>query len=524
MKQFALLAGLLGAFACSSGDPGAYLVVTVDARTAVHEVDDLRITLNAGSRSSSTNLDLGSNEFPVTFAVDATGRSGELGIEIVARDRDGGIVGSGSTAAMLEAGAAALLLDSVDFVVNTDFAGDQRPSFFAGEHGFQVAAMADGTWTTTYRERCDTPCNVYARRFDETGTAVESQVAAGSNAFAASSKLTTDFSTPATAASADTTVVVWNAESDLTPNTYLIACRAFDAAGAAKTEQVNVAADDFPNIVSVSALATGNFAIVWDSLGTADVVRAAIVRPDCSILVAPTAISTVVGAIENSSSAAGPNGVLYAWTLLGDARIRLMSNTNTAVTADIGLLASNGTEDIEHVRPVALPGGGYAAFLRWGLATIGDGPGRIDMLRVTNAGVQMGAPVRITDRSGSDSRSRQSFGVAVREDGSILVVWHACDSRGDSNGCGVFGQLVGPTGALRGGEIAIPTNTQGDQSGPSAVALPDGAFAVVWSDASAVEPDVSGYAVRARLVYTDDPGSRARPAQPRTELGVVPAP
>jgi hypothetical protein len=121
----------------------------------------------------------------------------------------------------------------------------------------------------------------------------------------------------------------------------------------------------------------------------------------------------------------------------------------------------------------------------------------------------MGPPVLISDRSGSDFASSEAFGVAPGRDGSLLVVWHACLEKGDGSGCGVFGRLLGPSGAPLGPELVIPTTTADDQIRPSAVGLPDGAFAVAWTDRSTAAPDSSGTAVRARIIYPATSGAAA---------------
>lgn len=518
-QTWAPLAFALALAACSEPAAVHYLVVEIDARPAVHDVASLRISLTNESRSNSTDVEL-EDTFPVTFAVDPAGATGALGIAVEARDADGVLVGNGTGSAALEDDSAALMLDSVDFVINTEVAGDQRPSEFSGEHGFQVAATDDGIWTTAYRADCANPCDVFARRFDETGSAVESSLAAGRNAFPASSDLTSSFSTPAVAATADTSLVVWNADEDVG---YSIACRAFDTQGAAKSSQVDVALDDFPNIVSVTAIGN-NFAIAWDSgTGTEDNIKGAIVTPTCSPVGTPTQISTVAGSPSKSAVAAGRDGLMYVWLLGGAVRGRVMSSTNAPVTVDFQIVAPTATERVEQVRIASLGASGFAVFSRWGLIGMNEGPGRIEMQRVNQMGVKQGQPLIVTERSGSDLASKHSFGVAAAEDGTLLLVWHACGERGDDTGCGVFGQLIDSSGALLGGELVVPTTTTGNQSGPSAVALPDDAWAVVWSDDSATEPDRSGFAARGRVIYPSGSSSeRAVRRTPRRDLGVLP--
>ena len=89
-----------------------------------------------------------------------------------------------------------------------------------------------------------------------------------------------------------------------------------------------------------------------------------------------------------------------------------------------------------------------------------------------------------------------------------MVVWHACRENGDGNGCGVFGRALRADGTPAGDELVIATTTNGDQTNPSVAALPGDAFAVVWKDDSGAAPDISGSAVRARIVYPVGPSAR----------------
>ena len=60
-----------------------------------------------------------------------------------------------------------------------------------------------------------------------------------------------------------------------------------------------------------------------------------------------------------------------------------------------------------------------------------------------------------------------------------------------------------------GDELVLATSTANDQTGPSAAALPDGAFATAWTDKSGNAPDSSGTAVRARVIYPSLEGTAA---------------
>jgi hypothetical protein len=499
---------------CTSDE--RFIVVTVNARAAVHDVDLLRVTLSNAGSMRTEDLPLGSASFPATFSISPEERTGELGISIEAFDRDGLLVGRGTVQSSIDGATAQVLVEPTDFVVNTEYAEDQQISNHFAAGGFQLAALASGTWITAYNADCATPCNVFARRFDVTGRAVTSTIAAGTAGFPLSTKLTGRFSsTPAVAASAASALAVWPHQDAVTITTRSVDCRALDASGAAASAQVQIATDEFPDTASVTALTNGNFAVVWDGRVTNDLIRTAILRPDCTTVgLVGTASPSVAGSFPAYSHlAANATNILYAWILSGAVRVRAARLDGTFVAADAELVAKTPTEQVEIVRLAPL-GSGFAAIVRWAQITGTTGPGRLDLYRVSSTGTVMGTPILVSNRSGSDFASSESFGVATGRDGSLLVVWHACLDKGDGAGCGVFGRLFRPTGEPAGDEFVIPTTIMGDQTRPSAVALSDDAFAVAWTDKSNTAPDMSGASVRARIIYPGAPGAPAARVTP----------
>lgn len=495
-----LLALALTPAGCAPDEP--YIVVTVQTRPAVHDVSTLRVTLSNAGSMRTEELTVGGATFPATFSISPEDRTGELGISIEAYNAASELIGRGDVQSTIEASKADVLLEPTDFVVNTEYAGAQELSNYAPANGLQLAVTQSGTWTVAYSTECAQPCNMFARRFDPAARPVSTVVAAGTAGFPVSTQLTTSFSTPAVAANANTTIAIWN-HRDTAAATYSIQCRALDERGAAASSQQLISTDSFPYMVAATALPSGNFAVVWPGRVTNTVIRAAVVSPACTPIGVLQVLSPDVAAVYPSGShlAANASNILYAWKLAGEVRGRLARLDGTLLgTADIPLVTKTATEQVEHVR-VAPLGAGFALLVRWGLITGSTGPGRIDLYRVSNAGVVMGSPTLITDRSGTDYASSEGFGVAARPDGTMLVVWHACMDRGDGSGCGVFGRLVDATGAPAGAELALATTTTGDQTRPSAVALPDGAFATAWSDRSGAAPDMSEVAVRARIIY-----------------------
>jgi len=489
---------VLLATGCGSNDK--FIIVTIDARPAVHDVKQLSVTLSNEGTSRTDELAVGEQGFPATFSISAPGRTGVLGMQIEAFDEAGLLVGRGDGETTVEATTAGVLLDSTDFVVNTEVAGDQFPSDDFESNGFQLASSAEGTWTAVYRDRCLAPCNMFARRFDSTGKPVETGIAAGPNGFPISSALTLSTATPAVATAGGATVAVWDF-SEPSPSTVDgIACRALDASGNAAGPQVTVSAESFPDVVSVAGLTSARFAVSWNGFMSGNTIKAAIVDAKCQPSnVVQVSVNTGTSGANRGAVAANGDRILYAWILDGEVRGRVAGNTNNFLSADIPLVGKTATEQIRFVR-VAPFGPGFAVVVRWSLATGSTGAGRIELYRLNNSGGLAGGPTLVTTRSGTDFASAASFGVATRSDGALFVVWHSCSENGDGSGCGVFGRILRPSGVPVGDELVLATTTEGDQTNPATVGLP-GAFATIWKDDSGKEPDKSGSAARARIVY-----------------------
>jgi hypothetical protein len=516
MRLLGLLAGVAAASsACGTTSHAGYVLVTVDARPAVHDAASITVTLaNAGTMRTDT-LMLGGKSFPVTFSVSSPGRTGDLAIAIDAIDASGLVIGHGSAMTTVETPAIEVMLDSTDFVVNTDYTGDQFPTddhdLQAAATGFQLAALPDGTWTTVFRDDCKmlSACNVFARRFDRTGKPVTTQAAAGTNAFVVTVKPTTDVTTPAIASSQDATVVVWNASDPTAATASVVACRPIDASGRLGANQVVVAAET-GFTPSVAAIDGGNFVAIWrTTLPTAndvDAIHMAVVKPDCT----PVAgfVELEPGAkfadfVHRSSVASNAGQVLFAWITNGDLHTTLMASDGTRSSFK-PLIPQTPTLEVAHARVAAVPGGGFVIAVSWTLK-MGTGTGRIELFRVDTKGALVGMPVVITDQSDGDHFNAEGFGLASRSDGSVMIAWHVCNSSGD--GCVLSGRmlkLADPTATPWATPItdafAIPTTTGGSDKRASVVGLPD-AFAVVWSDSSMKPPDTSGQAVRARIIY-----------------------
>ena len=511
MRRTGLLAGIAAAAsACGSTSHAGYVLVTVDARPAVHDAASITVTLaNAGTMRSDT-LMLGGKSFPVTFSISAPGRTGDLAIAVDASDASGIVIGHGSAMTTVASPSAEVLLDTTDFVVNTDYAGDQFPTDNFQAAGFQLAALPDGTWTTVFRDGCMlSACNVFARRFDRTGKPMTTQAAASTNAFVVTARPTSDLADAAIAASKDATLAVWNFTDPVTTTTTGVACRPVDATGRLAADQTTIASEGAA-VVSAAAMANGNFAVTWKTtlpaMNNVDAIHMEVVKPDCTPvggIVELAKGAVFADFVHRGSVASSGDQVLFAWITNGELFASLMSGTATP-SPGMKLIAKAPPLQVEHARVAAVPGGGFLIAVSWTLQT-GTGPGRIDLFRVdTTKGVMAGPAVQITDKSDGDPINAEAFGLASRPDGSLLIAWHVCDANGNS--CVLSGRMLrlpadpGAAPSPITDAFAIPTTTGGSDKRASVVGLPD-AFAVVWSDSSMKPPDTSGQAVRARILY-----------------------
>lgn len=492
---------LIGLFAACGGDD-TYMIVTVDKRPAVSTPTKLEVTLsNAGSMRTDA-LDIGGNTFPVTFSLSAPGRAGELGISIDALDAQGTLVGRGVGKTTLGEETASVMLDSADFVVNATYANNQFLSNDFEAVGLQLGALGNGTWTVAFREDCmpTSSCSILARRFDTGGKPVRSELAAGDTQFAVSTRFATAGAIPAVASSGTRTMVAWDYVDSLDGTTG-VACRMLNEQGAAASPQEQLSTDS-SDVVTAAPLPNGNFVVTWQTFVSPNqVIRGAIVQPTCTKLGNVFDVSTVGGtppapSARRSHVTANGTTILYAW--IADDAVRIRTGAfNSTLGTEVILVQKTSSQTAEHVR-VAPWGTGFAVAVRWA-ATTTTGPGKIDVYRVSAAGAQQGAPILVTDKSGSDFASSKAFGLARRSDDALMVAWHQCDTGPGS--CDVYGRILRPSGVPVGEPTVIATSTGSDQVNPSIVALDASSFAAAWTDSSGLEPDQSGSAVRARILY-----------------------
>jgi hypothetical protein len=485
------------------------MIVTVDKRPAVHETATLNVTLTNKEEKLSKPLTIGAHTFPMTFSLTGPGRSGDVTISIDGLDDMGQVVGRGETTAKLDDMAASVTLDSADFVVNSDYAQDQYLTTDFEAVGFQLAASGDlSTWTSTYMQQCGDMCNVFARRFDTTGLPVTSSAAASDHAFPVTTSPTKDVAMPAVAATKMGTLAFWDF-TDPTGSPTGVACRAIDMNGATPMSAQGTIATESADVVSATGLSNDNFAVTWQAPLTKYVIHSAIVKPDCTLL-GPvfTANSNTTVDARRAHVAANGTTIMYSWIAdsptsdptMGGVRIRVADLGGGFAAAEKPLVANTTSQLIEHAR-ISAWGTGFAVAVRWATpysTEMPDGPGKIEVYRVSAAGDLVQGPILISDDTHSNFESKKGFSIAQRPDGALMVVWHICPS--GAGLCDVYGRILRPTGAQVGPPFLIPTSSASDQINPSVIALQD-SFVAAWNDSSGELPDMSGTAVRARILY-----------------------
>jgi hypothetical protein len=389
-----------------------------------------------------------------------------------------------------------------DFVVNSDYAGSQFLSNDFEAAGLQLAAVSDNQWIATFRAEC-VDCDVLARRFDADGVPLHDDLTADTSQFAVNLTKTTSASIPAVAAGPAASspsgtervaIVAWDQNGGAMPG---VACRGFDQDGNATSSQVMIATDN-ADVVAANAIGNGNVVVTWQTFISTSVIRSTVVTRECTPLAAPMTVSTASGnfGARRAHVAANDSVVMYTWILDGDVHVRVGNVSGGLFGSDTMLVAKTATEEIDHVR-IAPWGPDFVVAARWASIN-GTGPGKIELYRVSPTGQIITGPHVVTTNSASDFASDKAFGIAVRDDGIVMVAWHACVAGPGS--CDVFGRLMRPSGE---GVVTVaqvlPTTTAGDQINPSVIAVGN-RFVAAWNDNSGTAPDQSGGAVRARII------------------------
>lgn len=513
-RRIALLgAGLAGAAAPSAcADPITGALVTVEARPAVREVEILEVTFSNDNATLSESFAVGGRDFPLTFSVEATGRSGDLVMTARGLAEDGSLAALGTSSATITADQlvdATLMLDPADFGVNTSVAGSQRLAWSSAQAGVQVAAAPDGTFTIGFSDDCGSlgRCDLWGRRFDLAAVPLETEIQASDQQF--NINRTEVFGNdPALAVnSGGVMLAAWSTFSEI------LAVAITPEGGAASFVETTVSTGTNPDDVTVAALPDGRFVVVWTetlAASTEVAVRARFldatglpsVNPESGTTDAFTVDSTTGDAPDLPSVAATGNGLQlgFAWRDGSSVRVRFTTTLGRLQpNAQLTIVTYDTFDDVWAPRILATPDGRY--LVAWGYRTFGGAvdDGAIVVRQIAQPdGSQIGTDSLVA-RGLADSFTR--FGFATDGAGAYIASWHGCDAAGDGNNCGVLARTFRTTGLPVGEPFVVNTTTAGDQTTPSITWLADETYALTWTDESGLEPDTSETGIRARVIY-----------------------
>jgi len=102
------------------------------------------------------------------------------------------------------------------------------------------------------------------------------------------------------------------------------------------------------------------------------------------------------------------------------------------------------------------------------------------------------------------SSDQSDIRVAALADGRFIVVWEDGSTAGpDISGDAIRARILNADGTFAGAEFTVNTTTASGQYNPSVIALDTGGFVIAFNDLSATAPDTSSYQVRARVFGAD---------------------
>ena len=288
---------------------------------------------------------------------------------------------------------------------------------------------ARGDFVVSWQDAPNTATDVFARRYDRTGTPAGSAFLVNNvtTFIQEDSRVSVDSSGRFAVVWVD-----WLADGGAAGGVF---ARLYDASGTPRGDQflVNTYTTDSQDVPDVAHAGTGDFVVVWSSW-----------LQDGS-----------------DSSVHGQRFAASGSRLGGEFMVNI---------------ATVGRQ--EWARVDADADGNFV--VAWHDSGSGDGSGSAVMARLYDStGVPRGPEFRVNQYTTGD----QEFPDIHAEDtGAFVVVWH---SRGTQDGdrMGIFGQRFTDAGARRGAEFRVNTYTTDYQFGPSIAGDGSGNFDVVWSSA-----------------------------------------
>jgi len=287
-----------------------------------------------------------------------------------------------------------------------------------------IATLAGGgfviTWSSLGKD--GSGYGVYARLFDETGTAISGEIAVNTTTQGSQD------SSVITALANGGFVVAWDGRG--TGDTSGVFARLFDKTGTAVSGEILINTTTANSQVrpDIAALADGGFAVTWDSINQ--------------------------------------DGSLYG------VYTRLFDGAGVAVSGEIAVNTTTANFQ-QHSAIIAQANGGFV--VTWeSYNQDGSGDGVYSRL-FDGTGTAISGEILV---SITTSGHQSNPAITALADGRYAVAW---EGYGSSDNGGIYVRLFDAAGTAVSGEIAVNITTKGSQNYPAITALADGGFVVTWS-------------------------------------------
>jgi hypothetical protein len=517
-RPLALL--LLTTAACGGTDVPS-VVVHAQPRPTTRRAVTMDATLRNDGMEVPVTFDLLGRSFPLTFSVTPEGHTGPLEVTLQAHaDAEDPLSGGSRALGVIDFDPEArvdleLFMEPDDFVVNSQTSGSQflvYPGFESGA-GKQLTVLPDGTFYLAFENDCPNQrCDVLSRRFSPTSLPAANDTSGDAGDFIVNlgNQLTTG---PCIDASGQGMVIGY-LEEDATTLTYHPRVVRLSIRGDRLDATAIAPSPDLTHeerVVDVAMLGTsGNFVVTWQRQrddGTWEP-RARLYGPD-----GQPKVNGVTGdagdflvpdtSLNNdgvpSVVALDGGGFAIVWLRAYDALVdvdvfaRVYDAGATPLSGEI--IGSNAVGDqAADVAPgvAATAGGGFV--VTWQLVASSGQPMLPVLMRLFDAaGASLSDKLAVVDSTSPGVRVNPQ--AAVRDDGTIGVVWSDCGSKGDGSDCGLWLQRLDVGGLPVGPKVVANTTLTAVQATPAIAALGEG-FLVAWTDYSPGESNI-----RARVIY-----------------------
>jgi hypothetical protein len=404
-----------------------------------------------------------------------------------------------------------------EILVNTATNGNQLEP--------QVTALSNGRFVVTWT---DSSLGNGGATGDNSSTAIKAQVLDAAGAKVGAELLVNTATASAqnapqiTALSNGGFVVTWQDHSQgiggATGDSSAAAVKAqvFDASGikAGLEILVNTATADYQMEPQITALSNGGFVVTWvdSSLGfdldevKAQVFDAAGIKIGSEILLNTASernqTAPQITALSNGGFVVTwQDGYPGAGDTDTDVKAQVFDASGIKTGSEILVNGFGGDQTRPQI--TALSNGGFV--VTWKDDVPGDSGRAVEAQVFDAAGAKIGSEILVNTAIASNQSGPQ---ITALSTGGFVVTWvddsqGVSGATGDSSGTAIKAQVFDAAGGTIGSEILVNTATANDQLGPLITALPNGGFAVTWSDLSqgsgGATGDGSQWAVKAQV-------------------------